>query len=111
LNDSLPGEAGPTRWRWEKGAWVVVDRLSGRVQPIALPEFDPYYSQVSWFRDYVAYCGSSDDGQKMFAVIVQAGKRRLLLKKGLAEKTKTVRLRSGNAVLCGLRSQPRKIRS
>ncbi len=86
LNDSLPREAGPTRWRWEKGGWVVVDRVSGRVQPIALPGFDPYYSQVSWFRDYVAYCGSSDDGQKVFAVIVQAGKRRPLLKKALAEK-------------------------
>jgi len=89
LNDSLPQEAGPTRWRWERGGWLLVDRVSGRAQPIALPEFDPNYSKASWFRDYVAYCGTSDDGQKLFAVIAQAGKRKPLLNKGLPEQTET----------------------
>jgi len=85
VNDSLPQETGPTRWRWEKGGWLLVDRVSGRVQQIALPELDVSRSQVSWFRDYAAYCGTSDDGQKGFAVVVQAGKRRPLLKKNLGE--------------------------
>jgi hypothetical protein len=85
VNDSLPQETGPTRWRWERGGWLLVHRVSGRVQQIALPEFDAYRSQVSWFRDYVAYCGVSDDGQKAFAVIAQLGKRRPLLKKTLGE--------------------------
>lgn len=89
VNDSLPQEAGPTRWRWEKGGWLLVDRVSSRAQPIALPEFDANYSQASWFRGYVAYCGTSDDSQKVFAVIVQAGKRKPLLKKGLAEKSES----------------------
>ena len=85
VNDSLPQETGPTRWRWEKGGWLLVDRVSGRVQQIALPEFDVSRSQVSWFRDYAAYCGSSDDGQTEFAIVAQLGKRRPLLKKSLGE--------------------------
>lgn len=32
-------------------------------------------------RDYAAYCGISDDGQKIFAIIMQIGRRKPLLKK------------------------------
>src|SRR6476659_3852438 len=81
LNDLLPQETGPNRWRWERGGWLTVDRISGRVQPIILPVFDAYYSEVSWFRDYAAYCGVADDGEKVFSMVVQLGKRRPLLKK------------------------------
>ena len=89
VNDSLPQESGPTRWRWERAGWVLVDRMTGRVQPVVLAEFDSDGSQVSWFRDYAAYCGRSDDGQKEFAVIAQVGKRRPLLKKALGEANLT----------------------
>lgn len=85
LNDLLPQEAGPNRWRWERGGWLLVDRVSGRVQPVLLPAFDAYYSEVSWFRDYAAYCGVSDDGAKVFTVVAQLGKRRPLLKKAAGE--------------------------
>jgi hypothetical protein len=85
LNDSLPQENGPTRWRWEVGGWLLVDRLSGKVQAVNLPEFDPYHSSVNWFRDYAAYCGTSDDGKKAFAMIIQLGRRKPLLKKTVAE--------------------------
>ena len=88
LNDSLPQESGPARWRWEKGGWLLVDRVSGKVQALVLPEFDPNYSQANWFRDYAAYCGTSDDGQKAFATIVQVGKRKPLLRKALAESSR-----------------------
>jgi hypothetical protein len=88
LNDSLPQESGPARWRWQKGSWLLVDRVSGKVQQLALPEFDPICSQANWFRDYAAYCGTSDDGQKAFALIAQLGKRRPLLRKGLAESSR-----------------------
>ena len=30
----------------------MVDRLTGQVAQLALDEFDPFYSQASWFRDY-----------------------------------------------------------
>jgi len=81
LNDSLPQDAGPARWRWERGGWLLADRVTGKVQQITLQEFDPYYSAVNWFRDYAAYCGVSDDGNKVFAMIVQLGWRKPLLKK------------------------------
>ena len=48
LNDSLPQESGSARWRWEKGGWLLVDRVSGKVQALVLPEFDPNYSQHNW---------------------------------------------------------------
>jgi hypothetical protein len=87
LNDLLPQESGSSRWRWERGGWLLVDRVSGRVQTIALPAFDPYYSQVSWFRDYAAYCGLSDDASMRFTVVVQLGRRKPLLKKSVGEKS------------------------
>jgi len=86
LNDSLPQEtAAAPRWQWQRGGWLMVDRVTGRVTQIALPEFDAYYSTPSWFRDYVAYCGVSDDGKKLFAIVAQLGRRKPILKKPLGE--------------------------
>jgi len=81
INDSLPQQTGPAQWQWQRGGWVLVDRVSGKIQQLALTEFDPDSSAANWFRDYVAYCGISDDGQKIFAVIMQIGRRKPLLKK------------------------------
>jgi hypothetical protein len=86
VNDSLPQESGVVpRWDWQRGGWLMVDRTSGRVTQIALPEFDSYYSTGSWYRDYIAYCGISDDGKKLFAVVAQLGRRKPILKKPLGE--------------------------
>ena len=85
LNDSLPQQIGLTQWQWQRGGWLLVDCVSGKVQPIALPEFDPDSSAVNWYRDYAAYCGASDDGQKLIALVVQIGRRKPLLKKAVGE--------------------------
>jgi len=85
LNDSLPQQTGPPRWQWQRGGWLLVDRVSGKVQPIALPEFDPDSSAANWFRDYAAYCGVSDDGGKLVVVIMQIGRRKPLLKKAFSD--------------------------
>ena len=86
LNDSLPEETGVApRWQWERGGWLLVDRVTGRVTQITLPEFDPFYSTASWYRDYIAYCGVSDDGKKLFAMVAQLGRRKPVLKKPLGE--------------------------
>ncbi len=86
MNDNLPGEAASTpRWMWQRGGWLLADRITGRVVAINLPEFDSYYSVVSWYRDYAAYCGLSDDGKKLFAVVFQVGRRKPVLKKPLGE--------------------------
>lgn len=85
LNDSLQQDPGPLRWRWQRGGWLLVDRVSGKVQALALPDFDGYYSTASWFRDYAAYCGISDDGKKLFAIVAKIGKRKPTLKKEIGE--------------------------
>ncbi len=81
LNDALPGE--PVRWQWQRGGWLLVDRLTGRVAQLSLPEFDPFYSTASWYRDYVAYCGVSEDAKKRYAMVMQVGRRKPVLKKDI----------------------------
>jgi hypothetical protein len=86
VNDNLPTDAAaPPRWVWQRGDWLLVDRMTGRISSIALPEFDPYYSVASWYRDYAAYCGVSDDGKKLSAIVFQVGRRKPVLKKSLGE--------------------------
>jgi hypothetical protein len=82
MNDSLPQEASsPPHWQWQRGGWLLVDRTTGHVSPINLPEFDAFYSAVSWYRDYAAYCGVSDDGKKVYAIVAQISRRKPVLKK------------------------------
>ena len=84
VNDALP-EENAARWQWQRGGWLLVDRISGKISQLSLPEFDPFYSTASWFRDYVAYCGVSEDGKKLYAVVMQVGRRKPILKKAAGE--------------------------
>lgn len=84
VNDSLPDESTP-RWQWQRGGWLLVDRVTGRVSAITLPEFDAFSSSLSWYRDYAAYCGVSDDGKKIDAIVAQLNRRKPVLKKALSE--------------------------
>lgn len=90
MNDALPTDSVSAsspipRWQWQRGGWLMIDRLTGRVSQLNLPEFDPFYSSASWYRDYIAYCGVSDDGKKLFAVVAQVGRRKPILKKDAGE--------------------------
>ncbi len=85
LNDSLPGEKrGQNDWVWQRGPWLLVDRVSGRVTALKLPDYDPGVSQVVWFRDYAAYCGVTASGKSLYAVVAQLAVRRPVLAKKLA---------------------------
>lgn len=89
LNDALPGDKSGdkpggkvSQWVWQRGPWVLVDRTSGRVTPLKLPDYDPGVSQVSWFRDYGAFCGVTASGKSVYAVVAQlAGRKPVLAKK------------------------------
>ena len=82
VNDSLPHEdRALPRWRWQRGGWLLVDRGTGRVAPLRLPNFDAYYSDVAWYRDYAAYCGITDAGDKLLAMVAQPGVRKPILRK------------------------------
>lgn len=83
VNDSLPEDSAP-RWQWQRGGWLAVDRITGRVSALTLPEFDSFYSPASWYRDYVAYCGVADDGKKIDAIVAQIGRRKPVVKKSLS---------------------------
>ena len=83
VNDALPGERGP-QWQWQRGGWLMVERASGRVRRLNLPEFDAVQSQASWYRDYAAYCGASEEDGKRYAVVAQLGRRKPLLRRELA---------------------------
>jgi hypothetical protein len=84
VNDTLPQES-TVRWSWQRSGWLVVDRITGHISQASLPEFDPDASSASWYRDYVAYCGISEDGHKVSAVVMQLGRRKPILKKPLGE--------------------------
>jgi hypothetical protein len=89
LNDALPTDkpapgAKASRWVWQRGPWLLVDRLTGRVTALRLPDYDPGVSQVSWFRDYAAYCGLTPSGKSLYAVVAQIAVRKPVLAKKLA---------------------------
>src|SRR5579863_190417 len=83
LNDSLPGDKAG-HWVWQRGPWLLVDRLTGHVSALKLPDYDPGVSQVSWFRDYGAYCGVTASGKSLYAVVAQLAARKPVLAKKLS---------------------------
>lgn len=83
INDSLPGDK-LGQWVWQRGPWLMVDRVSGRVTALKLPDYDPGVSHVTWFRDYGAYCGVTATGKSLYAVVAQIAARKPVLAKKLA---------------------------
>lgn len=84
VNDSLPEDSG-SHWQWQRGGWLLVDRVTGHVTAVNLPEFDAFYSVASWYRDYVAYCGVGDDRKKSYAIVAQLTRRKPVLKKAISD--------------------------
>ena len=83
INDSLPAE--PVHWTWQPGPWLMVDRLTGHITALHLPDFDPIISNVLWFRDDAAYCGVSTGAKGgVMAIIAQLGVRKPIVEKLLA---------------------------
>jgi hypothetical protein len=81
INDALPEEKKPQQWVWRLDGWISVDRQTGHVAQLNLPAFAGDASEVSWYRDYAAYCGASDDGSKNYMVVSQLGKRKPVMRK------------------------------
>jgi hypothetical protein len=100
LNDSLPSDGSVTAdktgdkatagvkpasarvanpWVWQRGPWLLVDRQTGHIVALKLPDYDPGVSQVVWFRDYGAYCGVTASGKSLYAMVAQVAARKALL--------------------------------
>ena len=91
LNDALPADKlnqssarTASAWVWQRGPWLLVDRVTGHIVAIKLPDYDPGVSQVSWFRDYAAYCGVTASGKSLYAVVAQVEARKPALAKKLS---------------------------
>ncbi len=81
LNDALPSEAA-ARWVWQPGPWLLVDRVTGHITALHLPDFDTGVSEVVWFRDYAAYCGVAATAKGgLMAMVAQLGARRAVVQK------------------------------
>jgi hypothetical protein len=83
-NSGSNSGSGASRWVWQRGPWLMVDRATGHVTALHLPDYDPGVSQVSWFRDYAAYCGVTPTGKSLYAVVAQVAARKPMLAKKLA---------------------------
>jgi hypothetical protein len=97
LNDNLPSDkSGPSEkssvkpapaassWVWQRGPWLLVNRQTGHIVALKLPDYDPGVSQVVWFRDYGAYCGVTASGKSLFAMVAQVAARKPLLAQKLS---------------------------
>ncbi len=83
LNDGLPGEA--VHWSWQPGPWLMVDRMTGHIAALHLPDFDPQVSDVVWFRDYAAYCGIATTAKGgLVAVVAELGARKAVVQQKLS---------------------------
>lgn len=84
INDALPGE--PPRWSWQPGPWLQVDRVTGHIAALHLPDFDAGISDAVWFRDYAAYCGLHvlAKSTTLTAMVVQLGARRAAVSQRLS---------------------------
>lgn len=101
INDELPGEkaGNPEKhWVWQRGPWLLVDRVTGHIAALKLPDYDPGISQVVWFRDYGAYCGITSSGKSLYAVVAQVSAR----KPALAKKLSALDLASLTGPACGV---------
>ncbi len=88
LNDSLPEDSPKqSKWVWLRGDWLLVDRVSGHIVQLKLSDFDAGASHISWYRDFAAYCGVSENGARWSAVVAQVGVRKALFRKEIGKPT------------------------
>jgi hypothetical protein len=85
VNDALPGDP-QAEWSWQPGPWLLVDRTTGHVTALHLPDFDEMVSDAVWFRDYAAYCGAGTTAKGgLFAIVAQLGARRAVVQQPLGK--------------------------
>jgi hypothetical protein len=82
LNDALPTDKSE-HWVWQRGPWLLIDRVSGKVTALHLADYDPAVSDVVWFRDYAAYCGLHAGGKQLYGMVAQIAARKPLLARKL----------------------------
>ena len=94
VNDMLPGERA-ARWVWQPGPWLLIDRITGHVTALHLPDFDSSVSEVVWYRDYAAYCGIRPAAKSggLTAEVWQIGGRKAALSRVIGRWPQVERVR------------------
>jgi len=88
INDALPDDAAKNpKWLWQRDGWLLVNRVSGKITVLRLPYFDSFYSDISWYRDYAAYCGVSASGERVMAVVAEVGSTKPLFRKDVGKNS------------------------
>jgi hypothetical protein len=68
-----------------------VDRTTGHITALHLPDFDNEVSEAVWYRDYAAYCGTASTAKGgLFASVAQLGARRAVVQKPIGKWPQTV---------------------
>jgi hypothetical protein len=81
LSDALPEDRDP-HWVWQPGPWLMVDRMTGHITALHLPDFDSAISNAVWFRDYTAFCGIATTAKGgLVAIVAQLGARRAVVQR------------------------------
>lgn len=84
LNDALPNDASKDpQWVWQLDGWISVNSTTGHIAELKLPDFDPPTSEASWFQDYAAYCGATEETAMHYMMVFQIGRRKPVLRKEL----------------------------
>ncbi len=86
INDALPDDAHKAPngcGSAAAGFWSTASRA--RLRSLKLPDFDALSSQVSWYRDYAAYCGIPSSGDKVNAIVAEIGGKKPLFRKDLGK--------------------------
>jgi hypothetical protein len=63
-----------------------VDRTSGHITALHLPDFDAVVSNAVWYRDYAAYCGTAQTVKGgLFAIVAQIGTTKTIVRKQIGK--------------------------
>ena len=86
INDTLPDDnRKAAKWLWQRGGWLLVDRVSGKISLVKVAGFRSILFEVSWYRDYAAYCGITSNGERATAVVGEIGGKKALFRKELGK--------------------------
>ena len=86
INDALPDDARKSpKWLWQLGGWLLVDRSSGKITPIRLPDFDPYLLRGKLVPRLCGLLRHHRQWGKAGCLVVQIGVKKPLYRKELGK--------------------------
>jgi hypothetical protein len=82
VSDNLPQPSLSPHWPWQRRGWILVDRVTGGVSSLNLPDFSTPHSQSSWYHGTTTtptYWSISGDGKQVYAVVAEINRRKPIM--------------------------------